>query len=332
LKILITGIAGFLGSHLADRFLAEGHEVSGVDSLSGGDAGNVPHGARWTASDCGCWTSMEKALKGIDVVYHTACTAYEGLSVFSPSIIVRNTSGITATVLSASIAQGVKRFVYCSSMSRYGFNDTPFREEYRPRPQDPYAIAKVASEQLIANLAPTFGYEYVIAVPHNIIGPRQRHYDPYRNVAAIMINCMLQGEQPVIYGDGTQMRCFSFISDVVDVLAQFATDERVSGEVFNVGPDEEAVTINQLAETIAGLLDFELQPRYFPDRPQEVRQATCSADKIREWFGYETQVGLKDGLQQMIDYIRPRVRKFEYHLPIEIQNDKTPRTWTERLF
>lgn len=333
-KIFITGLAGFLGSHLADHLIAQGHQVAGCDNLMGGYLDNVPEEANFSQVDCGYLNTMKKLLKDVDIVYHTACTAYEGLSVFSPHLICQNTFQITATMATAAVASGVKRFVNCSSMARYGEQDkVPFTEDMVPKPQDPYAISKVAGEALLNNLAKVHGLEVVHAVPHNIVGPRQKYDDPFRNVASIMINLMLQGRQPIIYGDGTQKRCFSFIEDDIDCLLKLGFQANVVGEVINIGPDEEFVTINELAKIIADLLNFKLEPIYMPGRPQEVRLATCSADKARRLLGYETKVSLRDGLGRMIEYIKQRgPRKFKYHLDIEIVNDKTPKTWTEKMF
>lgn len=331
MKIFITGIAGFLGSHLADEFIRLGHEVSGVDNLIGGERSNVPSGAKLTIGNCLDHDLMLLLTKDVDVVYHCACTAYEGLSVFSPHFVTLNTYQITMSVLSAAIQNKVKRFVFCSSMARYGAQETPFHEDMTPMPQDPYGIAKYASELSIKNLCATHGIEWNIAVPHNIIGPRQKYDDPYRNVASIMINRMLQGQQPIIYGDGQQERCFSFVRDVVDPLVKLGIGDRW-GEIVNVGPDEEFVTINELAKTIAELLDFDLQPIYVPDRPQEVKRATCSSDKARSLLGYRTTTTLKEGLLGMIGYIKNRgVKEFDYHLPLEIVNERTPKTWTQKI-
>lgn len=333
-KVFITGVAGFLGSHIADAMIKEGHEVSGCDNLIGGYVDNVPEGVNFHQVDCGYLSTMRNLLKDKDIVYHTACTAYEGLSVFSPHLVTQNTFQITSTVASAAISSNVKRFVNCSSMARYGTQDkVPFTEDMTPKPQDPYGIAKYAAEQLLNNLSHVHGIEVVHAIPHNIIGPRQKYDDPFRNVASIMINLMLQKRQPIIYGDGTQKRCFSFVNDDVDCLKKLAFQKDVVGEAINIGPDEEFVTINQLAEKIAELLDFDLKPVYVPGRPQEVKLATCSADKARRMLGYKTQYTLDQGLSEMIDYIKQRgVKKFRYHLDVEIINDKTPKTWTNKMF
>lgn len=331
--IFVTGVAGFLGSYIADEMLSKGHKVIGCDSLMGGYLDNVSPDVEFYQYDCNFLNSMVKITKNADVIYHCAATAYEGLSVFSPYFITKNVYQITASIMSAAIQNNVKRFVFTSSMARYGANKVPFTEDMEPRPQDPYAIGKYASEILIKNLAQTHGMEYVIAVPHNIIGPRQKYDDPYRNVASIMINLMLQGKQPIIYGDGEQKRCFSFVQDCIQCLEKLAFQKNVAGEVINIGPDEEFITINQLAQTIADLLDFKLKPKYFPDRPQEVRLATCSAEKARKMLGYKTEYTLKKGLQEMIDHIKKRgVKSFKYHIDLEIINNKTPVTWKNKLF
>ncbi|MCH9644233.1 MAG: NAD-dependent epimerase/dehydratase family protein [Gammaproteobacteria bacterium] len=333
MKFFISGVAGFLGSHLAESFLAEGHQVVGCDNLIGGELANVPTGVEFYQYDCIHRNSMLKITKGCDVVFHCAATAHEGLSVFAPHVITQNTFGASISLFSAAIENKVKRIIYCSSMARYGCNELPFHEALEPKPQDPYGIAKVAAEQVLTNLCHVHGVEFVIAVPHNIIGPRQKYDDPYRNVASIMINLMLQGRQPYIYGDGEQMRCFSFVQDCIYCLKQMAIQDDIKGETINIGPDDEFVTINQLSREIADLLKFDLQPIYVPGRPQEVKHANCSADKARRLLGYETTTNLRDGLQSMIDYIKEKgVRPFQYYLDVEIRNEKLPITWAKRLF
>jgi len=257
-KVIITGVAGFLGSHLADRFLKEGWEVVGVDSFIGGYMDNVPDGIAFAELDLVTDTEfLGEITEGSDLFIHAACTAYEGLSVFSPSLVVANTAQATTNCLVAAVNAKVNKFVYLSSMARYGDHGGKlFTEDMETRPQDPYGIAKVASEQLVENICDTQGIDWVILVPHNIIGPRQKYDDPFRNVASIMTNRMLQGKQPIIYGSGRQMRCFSFIEDVVNPLFKACSTKRAIRQVINIGPDEEEVTINHLAKTLAEIIGF----------------------------------------------------------------------------
>lgn len=333
MNVLITGVAGFMGSHLADEFLKRGYRVVGIDNLVGGYKTNVPEGVEFYEYDLADFDLVKDIFNGIDIVVHTACTAYEGLSVFSPSLITKNTSHISTVALSASIRSGVKKFVHLSSMARYGTQDSvPFTENMIPKPQDPYGIAKYATELLIKNLCETHGMKYVILVPHNIIGPRQKFDDPFRNVASIMINRMLSGKQPIIYGDGLQKRCFSFMQDVIDPLMVACETDVADGLVVNIGPDEEFITINELAEKIAKILNFKLDPIYMPGRPQEVLNANCSAELARAILGYKTKKSLDSGLKDLCDWIKAQgVREFSYHLPLEFVTDKTPRTWVEHI-
>jgi UDP-glucose 4-epimerase len=332
-RALVTGVAGFMGSHIADALLKNDWEVVGIDNLIGGYRDNVPKEVFFVDADLADLDAISPHFKNVEVVVHAACTAYEGLSVFSPALVVQNTAQITATVMSASVSAQVKKVVFLSSMARYGTQESvPFTEEMTPKPQDPYGIAKVCAENLVSNIATTHGLDFVILVPHNIIGPRQKYDDPFRNVASIMINRMLKGEQPIIYGDGNQRRCFSFMTDVVDPVVKAVEADSANGLIVNIGPDEEFISINHLAIKIAHILDFDLAPIYVPGRPQEVEQANCSADKARQILGYQTTVSLDEGLRELIAWIRTRgTREFEYHLPLEIVNSKTPRTWTEKL-
>ncbi|MCS7207299.1 MAG: NAD-dependent epimerase/dehydratase family protein [Dehalococcoidia bacterium] len=333
MKIFITGIAGFLGSNLAEALIAQGHSVAGNDNLIGGEMDNLPQGVEFHPIDCNDWQALSKAMQGAEVVYHCAATPHEGLSVFSPALVAKHVYLATASTLSAAVQAGVRRFIYCSSMARYGDNPIPFTEDMPTRPVDPYGISKVAGEDLVKLMAEVHKFEYVIAVPHNIYGPRQKYDDPYRNVVAIFINRMLQGKQPYIFGDGNQRRCFSYISDVIDPLIRMAFQDNVVGEVINIGPDDEFVTINHLAEIVAEAVGFELDPIYVPERPQEVREATCSAMKARRLLGYTPRVPLRQGVAQMVEWVRAKgPRPFRYHLGLEIITERTPKVWVHQLY
>ena len=190
--IFVTGVAGFLGSHLSEKLVNLGHKVIGIDNMLGGYEDNVPKNIEFHKGDCCDHEKIKFLMKGVDVVYHCAATAHEGLSVFSPFEITKNNYLASVSIFSAAVNEKVKRIIFCSSMARYGGQKTPFTEDMKPSPVDPYAISKVASEEVLKNLCELNNIEYVIAVPHNIIGPRQKYDDPFRNVVSIMINRMMQ--------------------------------------------------------------------------------------------------------------------------------------------
>ena len=334
MRAFVTGVAGFLGSHLADALIAEGHEVAGCDSMIGGDRGNVPEACEFHEIDCADLDGMRRAIADASVVYHCAATAYEGLSVFSPTTVAQNILQATVATVTAAIGAGVERFVFLSSMARYGTQElVPFVETMSPRPQDPYGIAKVAAEQMVENLCSVHGVEWVVVVPHNIVGRRQKYDDPYRNVISIMANLLLQSRRPYIYGDGEQRRCFSHIEDIVEPLLRLGSEAAVVGEVINLGPDREFVSINEVARRLAATIGVPHNPIYVGARPQEVRLANCSADKARELLGYQPHRSLDDSLADVVDYIRAMGPKpFHYHLELELETAATPATWSERLF
>ena len=330
-KILVTGAAGFLGSHLSEQLANLGHDVLGIDSMIGGYKDNVPKNIDFHNIDCCDFEKVKIIMSKVDIVYHCAATAHEGLSVFSPYEITRNNYLASVSIFSAAINHKVKRIIYCSSMARYGEQQTPFLESMKAAPVDPYAISKVAAEDVLINLCELNNIEWVIAVPHNIIGPRQKYDDPFRNVVSIMINRMLQGKAPIIYGDGEQKRCFSYIDDCLSCLIPMLDQENLNKQIINIGPDEEFVTINQIAELCSNISGANLPPIYKPGRPKEVKHATCSADKARKLLNYKTSVSLKEGVQKTFEYIKKRgTLPFDYNIEIEINNELTPKTWTKK--
>lgn len=326
MKIWITGIAGFLGSHLADALTEQGHIVDGNDSLV---CSSQPIDD-YHVVDCREFVGMKERMNGFDVLYHCAATAHEGLSSFSPSFITKNIYDASVTTFSAAIAAGVKRIVYMSSMARYGAGLLPFTEQTAPNPVDPYGIAKVAAESTLKVLSKTHGIEYVIAVPHNIIGPRQKYDDPYRNVVSIMINRALQGKHIIIYGDGRQKRCFSPISDCLHSLTKMA-DAPIHGETINIGPDRGEMTIFDLSEMVRDVTGKNVEVQFVKGRPNEVKEAYCSSDKARRLLGYEPQQNIRSCISEMVDYIEQKGRKpFKYSFPIEIE-EGCPKTWLEKM-
>ena len=333
MNIFITGVAGFLGSNLADYYVDKGFNVSGCDNLVGGDLDNINSKVKFFKANCEDVDKMKKFTENIDVVIHSAAYAHEGLSVVSPNIICSNIIGGSTGVFSAAISNKVKRIVFCSSMARYGDIKQPFHENDEPNPVDPYGISKLAAEKILINLCETYGVEYNIAVPHNIIGVKQKYDDPFRNVASIMINLMLQNRQPIIYGDGEQKRSFSDVDDCIYCIDKLATDPKIKSQIINIGPDDNFVSINELFKKLSNKLQFNKEPIYSKDRPNEVKLANCSADKARKILKYKKKVSLDESLEKMAKYIKSKGSKdFEYNYDLEIINEKTPTTWIEKKF
>ena len=333
MNIFITGVAGFLGSNLADFYIRKGFKVSGCDNLIGGDLDNLDKKVNFHKTDCEDLEKMKELTKNIDVVIHAAAFAHESLSIFSPHLICSNIIGGSTSVFSAAIQNKVKRIVFCSSMARYGNIKQPFFESAVPQPVDPYGISKLAAEKILINLCETHGVEYNIAVPHNIIGIKQKYDDPFRNVASIMINLMLQNRQPIIYGDGEQKRSFSDIDDCVYCIDKLATDPNIKSELVNIGPEDNFLSINELFKKIANQMKFNQEPIYFKDRINEVKYANCSAEKAKKILHYERKTSLDESLIKMIEYVKKKGKKeFQYNYDLEIINEKTPVTWREKKF
>lgn len=334
MKIFITGIAGFLGSHLAELCLKKKYQVVGCDILVGGDIDNISGlDVEFHKTDCSDLEKMTKIMKDVDVLCHTAAFAHEGLSNISPKLVCENNVVGSVSVFTAAVRNNIKRIVYCSSMARYGEINIPFTENSVVKPIDPYGISKVAAEDVLKVLARTYNFEYNIAIPHNIIGPKQKYDDAFRNVASIMINLILQNRRPTIYGDGEQKRCFSDIKDCIQCLDKMMFDPGIVNQTINIGPDEEFITIRELYDMIANKLQFNEEPIYDLKRPNEVKHAFCSSEKAKKLLSYKTNTSLSDSLDQMINFISKKgPKKFEYNYDLEIKSDIMPTTWSKKLF
>ena len=326
-RIFITGVAGFLGSHLAEWALSQNHEVVGCDNLSLGNKCNIPKGVEFYEYDILDLEKNKEHMTGANVVFHAAAYPYDNFSLFSPFKIVENTFSTTASVLSASIANNVTRFVYCSSMSRYGSNNCPFTEDMDPQPLTPYGIAKTAGENLVKSLAQVHNFEYVICIPHNIFGLRQVYNDPYRNAVSLIINQMLQNRSPVIYGDGEQKRGFSPIQDLIPLFQGLLFGKKTKNQIINIGPDEEAVSLNELIEMLNEIMGKQLTAHYKPFRPKEIKNALCSSEKARQLLNYEKMISLKKALKELVKWIKMKgPTQFSYNQTSEI-DPPPPAIW-----
>lgn len=332
-KVFITGIAGLLGSTFAKQLINQGtYEVIGIDNGIGGIPENVPTEATVITGDILDVELLKETMKDVDTVFHTAALPYEGLSVFSPTITTTSIVSGTLAVAVAAIHNNVRLLINCSSMARYGDQVPPFTENTPVKPVDPYGLAKVQAEQHLEMLRNLYNLNYVTVVPHNVIGVGQRYYDPFRNVVGIMINRILQDKSIIIYGNGEQKRSFSDVADCIQVIEKIMTSNRyLSGNIYNIGPDTNEISVKQLANLITKITKKEMQYEYFPARPSEVKNAYCSSEKISKEFNYRASIPIEKTIKDMVDWITPRVKDFEYHLPLELITDKTPKTWTDRI-
>lgn len=340
--VAITGSAGLIGSHLCYRFIKLGYKVIGIDSLVGGYYTNMPENSenfQYYQLDILNTHRLAKFFKfhKPEIVIHCAALAHEGLSVFSPKTIVENIYSGTASVASASIACGSKILINTSSMARYGNSKAPFIEEKTiPTPVDPYGLAKLHAEQHLNLMHEIHSIKVFHMVPHNVCGPHQCYSDPFRNVMSIFANRVLHEKPVYIYGDGTQKRSFSHVEDCVDAYVQLLdnANEIPSGNVFNIGPDHGSeITINELAHSVHKYFNTETNIEYIPARPREVKDAWVSTEKAKTILNYKTNYSTEDTIRETITWIKnsPK-RDFNYHLELEIINENTPKTWTERLF
>lgn len=341
MKILVTGAAGFMGSHLVESLVKDkNNQVFAVDDLSGGYVDNVDKKADFTTLDLRNRKKTEEYVLSIKphLIYYLAADASEGRSQFTPlSSTERNYLAYMYTLIPA-IKAGLKKIVVTSSMSVYGGQEPPFSEDMLKKPEDIYGIAKAAMEDATSILAAVHGFNYVIIRPHNVYGPKQNLADPYRNVIAIFINCILNSKNFYIYGDGNQKRAFTYIDDFTPYFLKTGFDDSCNGEVINIGPKEE-YTINELADNVLkeffpdGNVPTHLKPRFIPLRPQEVKEAYCTNDKAIKILGYKTNTSFEQGIRKMIAWARSKgPQKFKYlETGVELKTKNVPKTWSEEL-
>lgn len=334
MRVLVTGCAGFIASHVCDHLLAAGREVHGLDDLSGGSATNIPEGMAWTLGSICDVDVIEHAFKIAkpDVVIHCAAYAAEGLSHWIRRHNYDNNVVGSANVINACIKHNVKRIVFTSSIGVYGYGSPapPFHEAMTPRPIDPYGIAKYSIEMDLQAAHRLWGLEYVITRPHNVYGPRQNMRDPYRNVVGIFMAQCMRGEPMTIFGDGFQRRAFSFIDDVAKPIA-LCVDLIPCGTIVNLG-GRDTFTINDLAGVIGQVTGSLGMRDYLPAR-NEVRDAFCDQTIANAIFGAVLQFdrkSLREGIEAMYEWARSldTPQRGERFGKIDLDRD-LPQIWKE---
>ncbi|HVZ72930.1 MAG TPA: NAD-dependent epimerase/dehydratase family protein [Polyangia bacterium] len=329
-KALVTGAAGLIGSHVVDGLLARGREVVALDDLSGGLRGNVDPRATFVEGSILDVALVDRLFDEhrFAYVFHLAAYAAEGLSHFIKRFNYQNNLIGSVNLINASVNHEVRGFVFASSIAVYGHAAPPVTEETPPSPADPYGVGKWAVEQELRISRELFGLRSIVFRPHNVYGERQNIGDRYRNVVGIFMNQILRGERLTIFGDGTQTRGFSHVSDVAPVLVEAIERPEAWDQTFNIGADR-AVTINELGEIVSRAMGVPFRPEYLPAR-FEATHAQASHAKARGVLGYRDAVRLEDGVAAMAAWAkRVGARETPSFGALEIERNLPP-SWRER--
>lgn len=328
-NILVTGGAGFVGSHVTEELLRLGHNVVVLDDLSGGFTDNVLPGAQFIQGSINHVDLVDKLFREnkFDTVYHLAAYAAEGLSHFIRRFNYNNNLIGSVNLINASVNNNVECFVFTSSIAVYGASpELPMREDTTmPHPEDPYGVAKLAVEHDLAAAKNMFDMDYIVFRPHNIYGERQNIGDKYRNVVGIFMNQILQNKPMTVFGDGTQTRAFSYIRDMSTVMAEATNIPAARNQVFNIGADQD-YSVNELATKISDAMDVEPNIQYMPAR-NEVMHAYSDHSKVARVFGERRKHTLEEGLEKMADWVRSHgARQSSLFESIEV-NKNFPVAW-----
>jgi UDP-glucose 4-epimerase len=331
-QILVTGGAGFIGSHVVDDLVKAGNSVVVLDDFSGGFKENVNPRAELVIGSVTDYNLIIKLFEKykFDYVFHIAAYAAEGLSHFIRRFNYENNLMGSVNIINASIIYKVKCLVFTSSIAVYGKNQLPMTEDTFPAPEDPYGISKLAVERDLGAAHEMFGLNYIIFRPHNVYGERQNIGDKYRNVVGIFMNQIMQGRELTIFGDGEQTRAFSYIGDISPIIANSINVNEAYCQVFNIGADI-PYTVNRLAnEVIIAMGAKEKYPiRYLPQR-NEVVHAYSAHEKVKEFLGYRNNVSLSEGLKKMSDWAKKTGSKKSKEFDNLEVTERLPPSWKKQ--
>ena len=322
MKVLITGVAGLLGANFSRYLLSKGHEVVGIDDLSGGYADSVDPRVEFYEVDL---TNSDRTAEVFskekpDYVFHFAAYAAEGLSPFIRNYNYRNNVLASANVINNCVNHDVKKVVFTSSMAVYGVGKPPFTEDQLPTPEDPYGIAKYAIEMDLKLAHEMFGLKYNIVRPHNVVGVYQNIWDRYRNVIGIWIRKALTEEPLTIFGDGTQTRAFSDIKFYMKPFEQLMTNH--DGEIFNIGADK-YFTINEACDLVIDVAkEFGIQAtKVHLEKRNEVHTAYCDHTKAHKLLSFNDQTNLRDTVKEMFAWAMKQPNRPTKNMQYEIEKN-----------
>lgn len=328
--VLVTGAAGFIGSHVVDELISRGFVVVAMDDLSGGFRDNVSREAEFIEGSINDVDLIERLFSEyrFEFVFHLAAYAAEGLSHFIKRFNYTNNLIGSVNLINASVNAGcVRCFVFASSIAVYGRGQVPMTEDMTPMPEDPYGIAKYAVELDLKEAHEIFGLNYITFRPHNVYGERQNLGDPYRNVIGIFINRILQNQAMTVFGDGRQTRAFSYITDVAPIIAECVNRPAAYNQVYNVGADRPYEVI-ELARVVAEIMGISPKITHLDPR-NEVVHAFSSHEKVKRYFGdLVKDVPLEEGIARMVSWARSvGVRCGQPFKNIEV-NKNMPASWS----
>jgi UDP-glucose 4-epimerase len=307
---LVTGGAGFIGSHLVETLVRQGRRVRVLDDFSTGLRANLAHidpAPESLEGDVADAAVVQHAVQGVGVIFHLAALASVQRSIETPADTHRVCAGGTLTVLDAARRAGVRRIVYAGSSSAYGIPAGDVQTEGdRLAPLSPYAAAKLAGELYAESFTVAFGLETVRLRFFNIFGPRQRADSPYSGVIALFAAALSAGRSPTIYGDGLQTRDFTFVTDVVQALVRAAQTPGISGRVYNIGTGR-GTSLLDLVAALNRQLDTNIEPQHAPPRAGDVRHSRADISLARRELGYEPAVAFEDGLARTLAWYRQQI-------------------------
>ena len=303
---LVTGGAGFIGSHLAEELVKRGHRVRVADALVTGKRSNLDHlsGVEFLEGDLADLAFARQAVDAVDFVLHQAAIPSVPRSVADPLTSHRSNVEATLNVLLAARDAGIRRLVFAGSSSAYGNTATLPKHEAMPSdPLSPYALQKVVGEQYLRMFTRLYGLETVTTRYFNVYGPRQDPSSPYSGVISLFATALLEGRGPTIYGDGEQTRDFTYVADVVDGVLRASEAPGVSGETINVAAGGR-ISLNRLFETMRALVGAKVEPTYAAPRIGDVRDSQADVSKAKRLLGFEPRVPLEEGLRHTMDWYR----------------------------
>lgn len=332
-RCLVTGGAGFIGCHVASLLIKHGHKVIILDNLSTGNKRNIPLSAEFINQPLEY--ADPNVFSNIDVVFHLASISGEAVSLYAPSACFNRNIAAAHNLIVNSLRFGVKRIIFTSSMAVYGNQiSPPFSEDDLCDPTDPYGLSKFTIEKLLQIYGEHSKLEWTILRLHNVYGPNMNLTDPYRGVVSIFMNRLLRGKPPVLYGDGSQLRAFTYVKDIIPDIVKAGFSKECNKQIINLGSSQVTQLLN-LAKILCKLTGYNEEPKYLPPRLGEAKDAYTTTEKSKRLLGFKEKTSLDDGLQITLEWAKTQEKNvFNYELmDIELDlNGRIPTPWKDPTF